>query len=103
MIDPALIEKVHEALPEDVTGWCYAASETLYYLAGGKEAGLKPCQGQVGDTSHWWLQDEDGTIYDLTAAQFDFVWPYEEGTGRGFMPKRKQATTNLLRVIGIEV
>lgn len=103
MIESDLIERVQNALPNDVTGWCYSASEALYYLAGGKEAGLKPCQSAIWvderRVSHWWLEDTDGNIYDLTAEQFDFPWPYHTGKGRGFQTKRATATENLLRVV----
>lgn len=105
MIDPTLVQKIQKALPNDVAGWCYSASEALYYLAGGKEAGLKPVQSSLEHDgqhhSHWWLTDTEGTIYDLTSEQFDFEWPYEQGVGRGFQTNRAQATENLLRVVGL--
>lgn len=81
---------------DDPKGWCYVASEALYYLMGGKGAGLKPMQGKVGDISHWWLVDTDGNVIDLTADQFDFPWPYEQGVGRGFMPNMKNDTRELI-------
>lgn len=105
MIEQALIDAVADALPEDVTGWCYSASEALYYLAGGKDAGLKPMQcALIDDTtgdriSHWWLTDEEGTVYDLTAAQFPYEWPYHLGKGRGFQANKKKSTVSLLRVL----
>jgi hypothetical protein len=85
----------------DPTGKCYVASEVLYYLCGGKESGFKPVQGSWKGYSHWWLEHkETGEIVDLTAGQFDFKWPYENGRGRGFQSVKKRETQDYLTVLG---
>jgi hypothetical protein len=87
----------------DPKGWCYSASEALYYLAGGKAAGLTPMQAAIEvdgqRVSHWWLEDADGSIIDLTAAQFDFPFPYQLGRGRGFQAKMKGDTKEIIEWI----
>lgn len=112
MIDPALIERIKSWF-DDPKGQCYVASEALYYMAGGKTAGLIPKQasiwhpfpGQRPDEegtvevyriSHWWIEDRDGNIYDLTAEQFDFDFPYTKGVGRGFQTNMKGDTKELI-------
>ena len=69
---------------------CYEASETLYHLLGGKEAGLTPMQIRHEGVSHWYLRWEVGsdTFYiDPTSSQFTYQVPYRRGTGRGFLTK----------------
>ena len=99
MIDEALIRKVRRAIG-DPHDQCYVASEALYYLAGGKAAGLTPVNGALvidGErVSHWWLRDETGQVIDLTAEQFDFAWPYEDGRGRGFNVHKKARTMEVM-------
>lgn len=82
-----------------VTGHCAVASEAFYYLAGGREAGFIPavCSYEVDKNgimrreSHWWIQGPKagqrgrGEIFDITAAQFPFYFPYEKGRHVGFM------------------
>ena len=70
---------------------CYQASELLYHMLGGKDAGLTPMQIWHDGVSHWYLRWELGekTFYlDPTSTQFDSVVPYEAGTGRGFQTKQ---------------
>lgn len=68
------------------TGHCYVASEALYHLMGGKEAGYKPMNIQHEGGPHWWL-DGPGGRHDLTAEQFSSPVPYHQGIGKGFMSK----------------
>lgn len=99
MIDQRLVNKVRKWF-DDPAGWCYTASEAIYYASGGKDAGITPMQAtlewQGMHVSHWWLRDEDGSIIDATADQFPFAFPYHLGKGRGFMPKMKADTKELL-------
>lgn len=77
------------------TGHCYAASEALYHLLGGKAAGLKPKTIRHEGGAHWWLEDADGRVIDVTAAQFETPVPYADGRGCGFLtrePSRRAAT-----------
>lgn len=99
MIDKQLVRKVKHWF-DDPKGWCYVASEAIYYLSGGKSAGIKPMQASIEvdgqQVSHWWIQDEDGSVVDATAAQFDFPFPYEKGRGCGFQTNMKSNTLELI-------
>lgn len=99
MINSTLIQKAKQWF-DDPEGWCYTVSEAIYYKSGGKAAGIKPMQASIEvdgyHISHWWLQDEDGSIVDATADQFDFPFPYELGRGRGFQTNMKNDTRELL-------
>lgn len=70
-------------------GHCYAASEALYHMLGGKEAGWKPMHMKVSvdgkEVPHWFLQHESGEIIDLTADQFPpGSLDYSQAKGKGF-------------------
>lgn len=67
-------------------GHCYAASEALYHLLGGKAAGLTPMQIRHEGDSHWFLRSPDGPL-DPTADQFATPVSYEQATGRGFLTR----------------
>jgi hypothetical protein len=83
-----------------LAGWCYVASEVLYHVLGGKEAGWKAVQMQHEGVSHWFLEHEDGTIVDITAGQFEVAPKYKLGKGRGFLTKKpsKRAQAILARM-----
>lgn len=101
------------------TGHCAVASEAFYHIAGGKQAGFMPVvcgystfgedqlifdpaaraaakkKGAVCET-HWWIRGAQngqrgaGDIFDVTAAQYPFAFPYENGRNTGFMqPQQK--------------
>jgi hypothetical protein len=43
----------------------------LYHLGGGKSAGIRRVRAKINpDESHWWVEDDEGNIYDPTAGQF---------------------------------
>lgn len=106
-----------DAPPE--TGHCAVASEAFYHLAGGKAAGFIPVvcgystfgddalifdpaararaeqKGAVRET-HWWIrgpkngQRGAGDVFDVTAGQYPFAFPYANGRPTGFMqPQQK--------------
>ena len=62
-------------------GHCYVATEALYHLMGGTDSGLHIYYGRDElDIVHWWLEGEDGTVYDPTSRQYTDegrVPPYE--------------------------
>ncbi len=72
-------------------GNCYAASEALYHLLGGKDAGWTPtyisgvCFVSEDTRAHWFLRHESGLILDATASQFDTKPDYSKGVGCGFL------------------
>jgi hypothetical protein len=67
-------------------GHCYAASEALYHMLGGKEEGFVPMQLPHEGESHWWVRDlSNGQDLDPTADQFTTPVPYHLGKGKGFL------------------
>lgn len=73
-------------------GNCYAASEALYHLLGGKEAGWTPMVIPMSPHNHWILKHCSGIIIDVTVSQFDKPPNYNEARGCGFLtrePSRK--------------
>lgn len=83
-------------------GNCYAASEALYHILGGKRAGWTAYRINrevmygvfgVGDT-HWFLRHKSGIVLDPSMRQFPDVKriPYHRGIAAGFLtrqPSRK--------------
>lgn len=81
-------------------GNCYAASEALYHILGGKAAGWKPMrltmhsQFVKGHTeSHWFLMHTSGIVLDPSVRQFLkpgwWLHPdYSKAVGCGFMTAR---------------
>lgn len=85
-------------------GFCYVATEALYHLAGGAEAGLSVyrCSLPNGGT-HWWLVDRDGRIVDPTAEQFVEAPPYAKGRRTHFLSTRpSDRTARLLAKVRAE-
>ena len=71
-------------------GNCYAASEALYHLLGGKDAGWTPQMMYHGGGTHWFLKHSTGFILDPTADQFSrppSTEEYARATGKGFLTK----------------
>lgn len=88
-----------------VEGHCYLASETLYYLLGGKERGLVPYvlpKKVLKNNTHWWIyHKESNTILDPTAEQFgDEPIPYHLGVACGFMSHPSKRCRKLIERMG---
>jgi hypothetical protein len=66
-------------------GHCYVASEALYHLLGGKEAGWTPHTIQHEGGPHWYLKHNGGRVLDPTSDQFNTPIPYDKGQGKGFL------------------
>lgn len=86
-IRPGDIKPLYRRENRPTAGACYVASEAIYHLAGGREAGLVPMRVKHEGVSHWWLRDADGNVIDPTADQFDEPVPYTEGKAGGFLTK----------------
>ena len=71
-----------------MSGHCYVASEAYFHLAGGKVAGLVARRIKHEGVTHWWLEDRDGNVIDLTAEQFYASVPYHKGRSTGFLTRR---------------
>lgn len=69
-------------------GNCYAASEALYHILGGKRAGWKPMVMPYDGDTHWFLKHRSGLILDPSRKQFRCRPPYEFGRGCGFLTKQ---------------
>ena len=83
--------------PDPMTGLCYVASEALYHMLGGKEAGWTPRvlnhetwpEGLADGETHWFLRHASGEVADPTASQFGGKEiPYENSKGVGFLTKQ---------------
>lgn len=78
-------------------GNCYAASEALYHILGGKEAGWTPMRVGLlhpngARETHWFIKHASGLILDPAVKQFDSPewWPrpdYSKAIGSGFLTK----------------
>ncbi|MBS3908071.1 MAG: hypothetical protein KGZ93_00330 [Actinobacteria bacterium] len=79
-------------------GHCYAATEALYYLLGGKESGWQPCRGKDAEgVTHWWLRNADGQILDPTVEQYTTVGkkpPYASGRNGPFLTQQPSKRAN---------
>lgn len=110
----SMVDAVRGALSDDLrkpeyrgakncmAGHCYVASEALYHLLGGKEAGWTPHHISHEGGPHWFLKNRhSGKVLDATADQFETPVPYRLGRGKGFltaMPS-KRASTVISRVL----
>lgn len=86
-LTPDLLHKKFRNQKNKYSGYCYVASEAFFHLNGGKIAGFKPKQMNYKGTSHWWIEDSNQKVWDLTAKQFTDKVPYHLGKGRGFLTK----------------
>ncbi len=76
-----------------LTGHCYVAAEALYHM-GAKGEGYRPhVLSLEGGGTHWYLVDEQGTVLDPTAAQFDQAPDYQAGRCCGFLTTRPSKRT----------
>lgn len=66
-------------------GNCYAASESAFWLLGGKDAGWTPQVMEHEGASHWFLKHSSGLILNLTVSQFRRKPDYTKARGCGFL------------------
>lgn len=91
----------YRSSPNKLTGHCYVASEALYHMLGGREAGWVPHHVSHEGEPHWYLKHkESGAILDPTAGQFKTPVPYAQGRGKGFLTKEpsKRAVELISRI-----
>lgn len=50
----------------------------------------------MGGGVHWWLQNSDGDILDITSSQFDESLDYSSGRCGGFLSKKPSKRSQLL-------
>jgi hypothetical protein len=75
------IDRVRRNLGGEVNTMCYFATEAVYRLAGGKEAGFEAMflgTNGFGELAavHWFLRGPAGEVVDLTAGQFSRLPDY---------------------------
>lgn len=73
-------------------GNCYAASEALYHILGGKKAGWTPQVMRLkGGDTHWFLRHKSGMVLDPSQLQFEKPLDpmnYLMAKGCGFLTKK---------------
>lgn len=95
--------KINRASGINTTGHCYAASEALFYLLGGKEKPpYRPKRIKIDNGSHWFLQHQStGDILDPTSTQFPNGINYNLAIGCGFMQQSIRSQVIIDRVQSI--
>lgn len=98
-LSPALLVSPYKerwSADNPTLGFCSMASEAAWFVLGGNRAGwTAKVQREDDGTTHWWLEQADGTRFDPTADQYRAVGkvpPYERGLmgkSSGFMGMRK--------------
>lgn len=102
---PRLARMLPKRLFGGPVGNCYATSEALYHLLGGKKAGWKPMRMQVDGGNHWFIMHvPSGCIVDATAAQFGHQrvrLDYSTAVGCGWLTKKpsKRARRLMQRLV----
>jgi hypothetical protein len=95
-----LASRIQAAMTYPYTDMCYTASEAYYHLSGGKNSGLTPVympEPVPSNQKHWALRQRDGTIIDLTAAQYGGLQPdYSKAKGCGFMTRHPSKAAQAL-------
>lgn len=86
--------------PHRMGGYCYVAAEALYYLLGGREAGLTAKRAPCPGGEHWWVEGQHGKLIDATADQFGEDFDYSTGVASRFLTAEPspRAVTIMLRV-----
>ena len=97
-------------LANPLYGYCYVASEALYYfiralLLPDEYLAYEPWRGTDGTGgTHWWLQNSDGDILDVTAGQYAALGiqaPYENAGPCAFESAHcSRRTAALLKRVG---
>lgn len=92
--------KINRASGIHTTGHCYAASEALFYLLGGKDKSpYRPKRIKIDNGNHWFLQHQStGEILDPTSTQFPDGIDYNLAIGCGFMQQSLRSKTIIDRV-----
>lgn len=96
--DSLLKPKYLKADKHPLFGHCYAASEAMFYLLGGKRSCYRSKVLRLDkDNTHWYLVNlETGENLDLTAAQFEEPLQYENGRGCGFLTSTPSSRANTI-------
>lgn len=100
VLTPELLPPEWQDHPHRMGGYCYVASEALYYMLGGHEAGLTAKRAPCPGGEHWWVEGQRGKLIDATADQFGEDFDYSAGVASRFLTAEPspRAVTILLRV-----
>lgn len=81
-------KKGAESAGHPLTGHCYVASEAYFHVLG-KSNGFAPKMLSGEGWTHWWLENKQGEIIDLTQEQVGQLdgFAYEAGKGKGFLTR----------------
>lgn len=81
-------------------GHCYVASEALFHLLGGKEAGWEVHRVRHHDANHWFLDHPEYGLLDVTAKQYDDDVPYHDSRRTGFLtPYASKRAAKLIELV----
>ena len=82
-------------------GNCYASSEALYHILGGKRAGWKAMRLNTGEKfCHWFLKHKSGVILDPSVRQYKRKPDYSKAVGTGFLTKKpSQAARRMIQIL----
>lgn len=75
---------------------CYAVSEALFHLVGGRDAGYRAKRIPAKPQSHWFLEGPYGEIIDLTAGQFKKLPRYDRAVNAAFYPQKSNLGKKLM-------
>jgi len=90
-LTPDLLKKEYRKINKTnkLYGHCFVATETLYYLL--KDKSFFPYYSKdYKNITHWWLQNDEGKILDVTKEQYLRVNkkpPYNKGKRHHFLQK----------------
>jgi hypothetical protein len=85
VLTPELLPPEWQNHPHPIGGYCYVASEALYYLLGGSEVGLTVKRAPCVGGEHWWLEGRGDKLIDATADQFEGDFDYSKGIASKFL------------------
>ena len=80
--------------PKNYSGYCYVATEALYWMLGGPKSDYYPYvlgnkdwpEGLNPGETHWFLKNKSDKVIDPTKEQFgELVVPYNKGKANGMM------------------
>ena len=101
VVTPELLPPEWQNHPHPMGGYCYVASEALYYLLGGSAAGLSAMRAPCDGGEHWWLAGPDDKLIDATADQFEDGFAYSEGAPSTFLtPERSPRAVKIILRVG---
>ena len=92
--------KVNKESGIHTTGHCYAASEALFYMLGGRDKSpYRPKILKIETGTHWFLEHKDtGEILDPTYTQFPNGVDYSKGKGKMFMQQSDRSKEIIKRL-----